>query len=230
MESNFFIALFSAFWFGILTSISPCPLATNIAAISYIGKETENIKKSFLMGAFYSLGRTFVYLFLAFIFLYGALNIPFLANFLQKNMNKILGPIFIIVAMFLFEMFSFSFNLFSGSYDKLQKRVSSKGIFGAFLLGVLFALSFCPVSAALFFGSLLPLAAKFSSAFFMPIVYGVGTALPVILFGIVIAFFNTRVGTAFNKVKKIEFWAQRITAIIFLALGFYFSIKYIYMT
>jgi cytochrome c biogenesis protein CcdA len=225
--SEFIIAAGSAFWLGILTSISPCPLATNIAAISYIGRRMGNSRQVFLTGVLYTLGRTLAYLGLAFVLVASVLSVPQISLFLQKYMHLFLGPILIIVGMFLLQLIQFNMSG-GGMSERLQKRVDAIGIWGALLLGAVFALSFCPVSAALYFGSLIPLALKVNSSVVLPVIYGIGTALPVMVFAVLLARSAQSVGKAYNILAKIEWWARIITGWIFILLGIYFSLKYIF--
>lgn len=217
----------AALWLGILTSISPCPLATNIAAISYIGRRVDSSREVFLSGLLYTLGRMLAYLALAIILVASVLSVPQISMFLQKYMHILLGPILILVGMFLLGLIQFSMGN-SGISEKTQKRVDSLGIWGALFLGFIFALSFCPTSAALFFGSLIPLSLEANSSVAMPVIYGAGTALPVLVFAVLIALSAQSVGKAFNVLSKIEWWARRITGIVFLLIGIYFSLKYIF--
>ncbi len=224
---SFAVALGSAIWLGILTSISPCPLATNIAAITYIGRQVDSPRKVLAAGLLYTLGRTVTYLVLGILIVASVLSIPELAMFLQQNMNKFLGPILIVVGMFLLELISIDLtrgNIGAG----MQGKADRFGIWGAGLLGLLFALSFCPVSAALFFGSLIPLAVNSQSSIVMPTVYGVGTALPVIAFAFVIALSARMVGVIFDRLKTFEKWARRITGVVFIAVGIYYVLTYIF--
>ena len=200
MES-FILPLLSAFWLGILTSISPCPLATNIAAISYISRNVTDRRYVFMSGLFYTIGRTLAYLVLGIILVASLLSISELSSVLQKYMNRLLGPILIIAGLFLVEFIKFTPSG-SGLSDKMQKRVERWGIWGALLLGILFALSFCPVSAALFFGSLIPLALKHNSGFVFPSIYGIGTGLPVFVFAILIALGSKSIGVTFQSYTK----------------------------
>ena len=216
----------SALWLGILTSISPCPLATNIAAISYIGKRVADPRMVVLSGLLYMLGRMLAYLGLGILIVASVLSIPDLAYFLQKYMNQFLGPILIVVGIFLLGIIRFSLPG-GGISEKMQKRVASCGIWGAGLLGILFALSFCPVSAALFFGSLIPLAVKHNSSYALPSIYGIGTALPVIVFAFIIGFGTHYLSRVFNKITKIEMWARKITGVIFIIAGIYYILIYI---
>jgi len=214
-------------WLGILTSISPCPLATNIAAISYISKKVKNPRAVFFTGLLYALGRMLTYLVIAVLLVQGLLAIPAVSNFLQIYMNKILGPLLIIAGMFLLDLLSFS-SQGGGLSDGLQKRVERSGIWGAAILGIIFALSFCPVSAALFFGSLIPLAVKYKSAFILPSVYGLGTGLPVLVFAVLIATGANRVARAYDKLVPLEKWARRATGIVFVLVGIYLCIVHIF--
>ncbi|HUT89440.1 MAG TPA: aromatic aminobenezylarsenical efflux permease ArsG family transporter [Thermoguttaceae bacterium] len=217
----------SALWLGILTSISPCPLATNIAAISYIGRRVSSTREVFLTGLLYTLGRTLAYLALAMVLVATALSVPQISLFLQKYMHLLLGPILILVGMFLLGLIQFSMGG-SGVSERMQKRVDALGIWGALLLGIVFALSFCPTSAALFFGSLIPLSLSANSSVTLPVIYGIGTAVPVLVFAVLIAVSAQSVGKAFNVLSKIEWWARMITGSIFVLAGIYFALKYIF--
>jgi cytochrome c-type biogenesis protein len=225
MES-FLLALVSALWLGILTSISPCPLATNVAAISFIGNKISRPSTVFLSGLLYILGRMLTYIVIAIIIVASAVTIPKLSLFLQNQMNKIMGPLLIIVGIFLLGAFRFSFGG-SKMTERVSKKMAAWGFWGALPMGVVFALSFCPVSAALFFGSLLPLALQHQSSVILPTAYGIGTALPVIVFAVIIALGAHSLGTAFNRLTKFELWARRITGVVFILAGIYYILAHI---
>ena len=213
--TEYVVGIGSALWLGILTSISPCPLATNIASISYIGRKVGNSRQVFLTGLLYTLGRTVAYLALAIVLVASVLSVPQIAMFLQKYMHLVLGPILIIVGMFLLGLIELNMGG-KGMGEGLQKRVDAMGIWGALLLGIVFALTFCPTSAALFFGSLVPLSLKVNSSVVLPVVYGVGTAPPVMVFAVILATSAQSVGKAYNVLAKIEWWARMLTGVIFI--------------
>ncbi len=217
----------SAFWFGILTSISPCPMATNIAAISYIGKHVESQRKLMLSGIFYTLGRMISYTGISLIVIAGLLSIPHVSFFLQEHMNKLLGPTLLIAGIFLLEVIPFSIPDVL-PHEKLSRLAEKGSVMGAGLLGIVFALSFCPVSAALFFGSLIPISIKHHSCFLFPSLYGIGTGLPVFVFAMVMGISTQFVGKAFNKVTQFELWARRITGVVFIVVGIYYSLIYLF--
>jgi len=225
--AEFLFGLASAFWLGILTSISPCPLATNIAAISYVGRRVEAPGKVFLSGLLYTTGRTLTYLVLGVFLVSSLLSAPHISHFLQKYMNQVLGPILILVGMLLTGLITLNLSG-PGVSQEMQRRVDALGMWGALLLGVLFAMSFCPVSAALFFGSLLPLALSCESGVIVPSVYGVATGLPVLVFSSLIALGAKRVGDAYNKLVSFESWARFVTGIIFILVGLHYSFTYIF--
>ncbi len=225
--TEFIVGAGSAFWLGILTSISPCPLATNIAAISYIGRKVGNSRQVFLTGLLYTIGRTLAYLGLAFVLVASVLSVPQISLFLQKYMHLVLGPLLIVVGMFLLGLIELSMGG-GGMGEGLQKRVDALGVWGALLLGVVFALTFCPTSAALFFGSLVPLSLKVNSSVALPAIYGVGTALPVMVFAVLLATSAQSVGKAYKVLAKIEWWARTLTGWIFVLLGIYFSLKHVF--
>lgn len=225
--NEFFYGIALAVWFGILTSISPCPLATNITAISYIGKKMEHPRLVLLTGLLYTLGRSLAYLVLGILLVKSLLSAPHISYLLQKYMIKIMGPLLVLVGMLLLGLVNIGMSNSLAS-EKVMDRADRMGIWGAGLLGVVFALTFCPTSAALFFGSLLPLAVKTGSGIILPLLYGIGTALPVVVFAILIAMGTHYVAKAFHRITQIELWARRITGVIFIGTGIYFSLKYIF--
>jgi len=220
------LAGISAFWLGILTSISPCPLATNVAAVSFLSKKITEAKFVFWSGLLYTVGRMLAYVVLGVIIIYSLLSVPATANFLQKYMNKALGPVLIVVGVFLLDIFRISFPSLSIS-DSAQKRLAGSGLIGALLLGVIFALAFCPVSAALYFGSLIPLSLNTKGGSLLPLIYGVGTGLPVLIFAVLFSFGVTSVAKWFDRVAKLEKYARKVTGVIFIAAGLYFIAAHI---
>lgn len=227
MPADFFMAALTAVWLGILTSISPCPLATNIAAISFVSRNIENPRKVLGSGLLYILGRTLTYTGLGILLVYSLLSAPALSHILQKYMHLALGPILILVGMVLLELISFNLPGFGGN-ERMQSRIDSLGALGALLLGILFALSFCPVSAALFFGSLLTIAVSNESGVVLPLLYGVATGLPVAVFALLIAFGMQRLAGAFKALSGFEKWARRATGVIFICIGLYYSLTKIF--
>ena len=219
------IGLATALWLGVLTSISPCPLATNITAISFISRKFDRPGYVLFTGVLYSIGRSFTYAVLGVLLVNSLLSAPIISHWLQKYMHKLLGPILIIVAMILLNMLSLSIGR-NRLGQWCQRRAEKFGLAGSFVLGVLFALSFCPVSAALFFGSLIPLSKKYSSGIILPLLYGLGTALPVLVFGVLIATSANSLAKAFQKITQFEIWARRITGGVFLLTGIYFTFVY----
>jgi len=228
MES-FFIAIGSALWLGILTSISPCPLATNLAAISYVGKRVDRPVLVLASGLLYTLGRTLSYFLVALLVVKSLISMPSVSMFLQNNMNQILGPVLVVVGLLLLDVIPWPWTGGgSGVAEKLQSRVDKLGLWGAGLLGLVFALTFCPVSAALFFGSLIPLAVKHESSVLLPSLYGVGTALPVMVFSVILAFAANRLSKAFNVLTVLERWMRRLTAVVFIGVGAYYCLVFLF--
>lgn len=221
------VGLATAFWLGLLTSISPCPLATNIAAISFIGRRVESPRQVLLTGLLYTAGRTVAYLGLAALLVASVLSVPELSMFLQRTMNKLLGPLLILVGMFLLDLISVKLPG-SGVGQSVQKRLDGLGLWGALPLGMLFALTFCPVSAALYFGSLIPLSVQAQSTMLLPGLYGIGSALPALAFAVLIALGARSVGRAFNALTMVEWWARRGTGFVFLGIGIYYCLKFIF--
>lgn len=226
MDSTYIISLGSALWLGILTSISPCPLATNIAAVSYIGRNIDSKLTSVLSGLFYAIGRVIVYMGISIMVIGALAQVPALSMFLQTKVNLVLGPLLFITGLILLDIIKLSFGNNNHS-KKAEKLAKKRPILGSILIGALFALAFCPVSAALFFGSMLPIAIKHQSTFIIPSLYGLGTALPVIGFAVIIATGANYIGTVFNKLTQLEIWGRRVTGIIFITVGVYFTITFL---
>jgi cytochrome c-type biogenesis protein len=238
----------AALYLGVLTSISPCPLATNIAAISYIGRKVESSRLVIHAGLLYTLGRCLLYLGLAALLTTTALSIPAVSIFLQKYMHLVLGPIFLLLGMFLVGLITVTSGGTMMS-EGMQKRVDAMGIWGALLLGILFAVSFCPTSAAWFFGLLalimgseagaitgvlakvgisLPEASLPAGTVVLPLIYGVGTGLPVLIVAFLLAYSAQAVGKTYNVLSRVEWWARMVTGWTFVIVGVYFSMKYVF--
>jgi len=220
------IAFGSALWLGILTSISPCPLATNIAAVSFLSKKITHPAMVFISGLAYTLGRMVSYAVLGWIIINSLLGVPQVAQFLQKYMGKALGPLLIITGLFLLEVITMKLPGVALSQKHHNKLVES-GAMGAFVLGLIFALALCPVSAALFFGSLIPLALNSKAGTLLPFIYGVGTGLPVLIFAVAIALGVTSLSHWFNRITKFEYYTRKITGVIFIFVGLYYTGIYI---
>ena len=227
--SGYWIAAGSALWLGILTSISPCPLATNIAAISYVSRSLGQSWKTIASSLLYTLGRVLAYTSLGALIVASLLSAPGLAVGLQKYLNLFLGPLLILVGMILLGLIELPVT--SGQrIQRLREKFEKLGSLGSALLGLLFALSFCPVSAALFFGSLIPLAVKLDSSVLLPALYGVGTGVPVLVFAMLLVFGKQSVSAFFRRVTSAETWLRRITGGSILAVGIYITLQQIYLS
>ena len=218
---NYNIPILSAFLLGLMTAISPCPLATNITATSYISKNITDKRKVFLSGIVYSLGRAFSYTSIGLILFFGASK-SHLARFLQQNGEKYLGPLLIIIGLIMLNIIRLKFLQKSNFTEKLSEKFSDKGMWGSFVIGVLFALAFCPYSGALYFGILIPITISSVEGLYLPIVFAIGTGLPVILFTYLLAFAAGRVGVFYNKIKIIEKWMRYIAGVVFVLTGIYY--------
>jgi cytochrome c biogenesis protein CcdA len=218
----------SSLWLGILTSISPCPLATNIAALSFITRDVDRAPRVFASGALYTLGRAAAYTVLAALLVTSVLSAPPVSHFLQTHMGRILGPVLVLAGMALLGLIRVPGLDAVGDTARLQRRFARSGVWGAAVLGFVFALSFCPVSAALFFGSLLPLALSHESRVLLPALYGVGTAIPVIALALALTLGARRFGRIFDRTADIERWLRRGTGVVFVVTGVYLSLANIF--
>lgn len=222
-----FIGFSAALWLGILTSISPCPLASNVAAISFLSKKIAHPVLVFISGVAYTLGRMVSYALLGWVIIGSLLSVPQVAQFLQKYMGKALGPLLILTGLVLLEMITIRLPGLSMSL-KHHTKLAESGAPGAFALGFIFALAFCPISAALYFGSLIPLAINSKSGIVLPLMYGIGTGLPVLAFALAIALGVKSVSQRFRKITQLEYYTRTITGIIFILVGLYYTGTYIF--
>ncbi len=223
------IPLLTAFLLGVLTSISPCPLATNITAIAYISKEIKTVKNTLLNGLFYTLGRGISYTLLAMLIYFGLSSFK-ISNIFQGWGDKVLGPILIIIGLIMLGIIKINVGGHNDKIEKLKEWMATKGYIGSLFLGVLFALAFCPYSGVLFFGVLIPLVLNSSESLLLPPVFALGTGLPVIIFSFLIAFSMQKVSRAFQITQKIEKIMRYAVASVFLLSGIYYSqylVKYL---
>ena len=217
----------AAFSLGLLTAISPCPLATNIAAIAYISRGVGERRYAVTASALYTLGRMAAYSVLGFLIIRASLEIPGAAMFLQDTGEKVLGPILIAVGVILLNVHRFRFIAGGSGISSLGARVSRWGKIGAFLLGIVFALSFCPYSAVLYFGTLIPLSLKSTGGAALPAVFAIGTGLPVLIFGVSLSFGITRVSSWFEKLTRAQRIIRIVTSWVLIGIGVYYLILWI---
>jgi sulfite exporter TauE/SafE len=217
------IPILSAFILGLMTAISPCPLATNITAIGYISKDIENRRKVFLNGLAYTLGRAISYTSIGIILFFGAEQFQF-SGALQAWGEKLLGPLMIIIGLFMLGAFNFVKIPGMGFLSQKMESFAREGFRGALLLGLVFALAFCPYSAVLYFGMLIPMTITSTSGLFLPIVFAIATGIPVIIFAWLIAFSVSSIGGLYNKIKTFEKWFRRVVAVLFIGVGLYFVV------
>lgn len=213
----------TAFILGLMTAISPCPMATNITAIGFISKDIENRNRVFLNGLLYTLGRAVTYTLLPLIIYLGADKLKF-SGFFQLYGEKLLGPLLIIIGLFMLDLFRISFPGINGLSSKMQHKTHWS--FGnVVLLGIVFALAFCPYSGVLFFGMLVPITISSASGLYLPVIFAIATGIPVIIFAWVLAYAISKVGSFYNKIIAFELWFRRFIAVLFIGVGIYLIFK-----
>lgn len=219
---NYNIPLFTAFLLGILTSISPCPLATNITAIAYISREIKTVKNTLLNGLLYTIGRGISYTLAATLIFFGVSSFS-IASIFQGWGDKVLGPVLIVIGLVMFDVIKINPGAKNQSFEKVKDWLSQKGYIGSMLLGVLFALAFCPYSGVLFFGMFIPLVLGSSEGLLLPPLFALGTGLPVIIFSFLLAFSLSKVGKIFNIMQKIKKVMRYGIASVFIITGLYYT-------
>lgn len=213
----------TAFLLGLMTSISPCPLATNITAIGYISREIENRNRVFITGLLYTLGRALSYTVIAAVIFFGADQMQ-IGGFFQQHGEKIAGPLLLIIGLFMLDFIPVRFsglNLIN-SFIRDKKKW---GYTDAIFLGIIFALAFCPYSGVLYFGMLIPLSITSASGLYLPVVFAVATGIPVLIVAWIIAFTISGIGKAYNRLKSFELWFRKVIAVLFLVIGIYYILK-----
>ena len=220
------IPIITAIVLGLLTAISPCPLVTNITATAYISKGLTSKRMVLLNGFLYTLGRAFSYSLIGVVLFWGASKFH-VARFFQSNGEIVLAPILIFVGLMMLGVIKLNFLSKGNLTEKVSERFKNKGWLGAFVLGVLFALAFCPYSGALYFGILIPMTIASPEGLYLPIIFAIGTGLPVMLFAYLIAFSASKIGVAFNRIKKVEWVMRHVTGGVFVLAGIYYALIFL---
>jgi cytochrome c-type biogenesis protein len=208
---------------GLMTAISPCPLATNITAVGFISRDIEDRNRVFINGLLYTLGRAITYTVIALVIFLGADQLK-LSGFFQRYGEKIIGPLLIIIGLFMLDIIKIKFPGFNGLTSRIQNK-KKWGYFDAVLLGLVFALAFCPYSGVLYFGMLVPLTVASTSGLYLPIVFAIATGIPVIVFAWIIAYTISGIGGVYNKIKTFELWFRRVISVLFIIVGIYYIIR-----
>ena len=219
------IPLIAAFFIGIMMAISPCPMATNITAIAYISRNLEHGKKTLLVGIFYTLGRALTYVALASLIVWFGINVQMIALGLQRYGEALLGPLLLAIGLVMLGVIRIGTGKGSQRLEKFKETLSQKGLLGSFLLGVVFALAFCPFSAVLFFGMLLPLAIAGGDGIIIPSVFAFASGLPVIIASLLLAYSVSTLGIVMGRVQVFEKWMRGAVALVFIITGVYYTLS-----
>lgn len=222
MLENSTFPILTAFILGLMTAISPCPLATNITAIGFISKDIESQRKVFVNGLVYTLGRAISYTTIGLLFFFGASQFKF-SGFFQQWGEKLLGPLLIIIGLFMLGILKLKIPGIGSLTEKMETK-SNSGFWGVLLLGMVFALAFCPYSGVLYFGMLIPMTISSASGLYLPLFFAIATGIPVIIFAWLIAFSVGSIGNVYNKLKTFELWFRRVVAVLFIVVGLYYII------
>ena len=220
--SNSSLPVVTSFILGLMTAISPCPLATNITAIGFISKDVEDRRRVFINGLIYTLGRAITYTGLAIIIFIGADQFE-VSGLFQKYGEKVIGPLLIVIGLLMLDVLRIKFPGVGNLTQKFQNQ-SKHSYWDVLILGVVFALAFCPYSGVLYFGMLIPMTVSSASGLYLPIVFAMATGIPVIIFAWLIAYTVSGVGKLYNNLKTFEIWFRRIISVLFIGVGIYYII------
>jgi cytochrome c-type biogenesis protein len=220
LVANSSILIVTAFVLGLLTAISPCPMATNITAIGFISKDVEDRRRVFINGLVYTAGRALAYTLLAVVLFFSADQLK-ISGFFQQYGEKFIGPLLIIIGVLMLDVLKIKFPGFSKLTGKMQKK-GFKNYWDVLLLGFVFALAFCPYSGVLYFGMLIPMTISSASGLYLPVVFAIATGIPVIIFAWLLAYTVSGVGGLYNKMKVFEVWFRRVISVLFIGVGIYY--------
>jgi cytochrome c biogenesis protein CcdA len=217
-------AVVAATWLGLMTSVSPCPLATNMAAVSFLARRLESRRRAVMGVLAYAGGRALAYAIVGALVAWGIAAAPQTSAVLQRYLEPFVGPLLIMVGLVLLGWIPLRVN-FGPARPGATESIADRGLPGAFLLGALFALTFCPTSAALFFGSLLPVALTSPTQLPLFVIYGFATAVPV---GIVALAVLVGANSGARLVGGIQRWQgplQTVNAWLIVAIGAYLTLS-----
>lgn len=213
----------TAFLLGLLTAISPCPLATNIAAVGFIGRNIENRRLVFINGLLYTLGRVLSYTLLG-VVLIMILREGSSMFGIQKTIGTwgelLIGPMLLIIGLFM--IWGDRLNLPKFGFNSNAEGLARKGGAGALLIGVLFALAFCPTSGVFYFGMLIPMSATATAGYLFPAVFAIATAIPVLIVAWILAFSVQQMSSFYGRIKTVQKWLNLIVGILFIVIGIYY--------
>jgi cytochrome c-type biogenesis protein len=205
---------------GLMTAISPCPLATNISAIGFISRNIENRRRVFINGLVYTLGRAISYTGLALIIFFGASKMH-VSMIFQGWGERLLGPVLILVGLLMLDIIKIKLPGFSGLTNKIGEN-GKESYWSTLLLGMVFALAFCPYSGVLYFVMLIPMTVTSVGGLYLPVLFAIATGLPVIIFAWLLAYAVGNVGKLYNRIKLFELWFRRLVSVFFIAVGIYY--------
>jgi cytochrome c-type biogenesis protein len=215
------LPLLAAFLVGLVAAVGPCPIATNIAALSYTAQQFSHRGAVLAAAALYTVGRATGYTVVGVLVLAAGARIGRVASGLQDAGDVLLGPFLILAGLVLLDVIHLRAVNPSAAWLRTQQRIAQWRGGGAFVLGFLFALAFCPYSATLFFGVLIPLAMRTSYGVALPVAFGIGTAMPVLVFGVPLALGIERAAVGLNQLGRVEKIVRKVAGWLFIGAGLY---------
>jgi cytochrome c biogenesis protein CcdA len=218
--TDYHVALGSALVLGAMTTLHPCPLAVNAAAVSLLAGWSGERRSASRRIAAFVVGYCLTFATLALLLAGTSLRLPVVASALTRATAVFLGPLLVVVGMVHADVLPWPGSN-RGNRRLLDRRARTLGGYG---LGAVLALSFCPATAALFFGLLLPLAVQYRAPVAFAAAYAIGAALPLVAVAGVAARGTTALG--------LDRWAHRLPWVIgWLAIiaGIAISVRDVYL-
>jgi sulfite exporter TauE/SafE len=227
------VPLLAALALGLLMAISPCTLATSVAAIVFIAGDPAFRWRSIAIGGLYTLGRLATYVALTFLIVWFGLNSRELAVFFQQHGERLIAPVLIPAGLWLLGVVPANRVPWPGVLTRMHEHFSrpfpGRPGLSAFLLGIFFSLSFCPINVVIFFGLLVPLAYRSGDALLIPAVFALAGTLPVLLASLILATSARHIGQTLTTLQDLNLWMQRAAGLVFLAVGVYYLPRFLGM-
>lgn len=222
------VPILTALLLGVLTSVSPCTFTTNVMVLAFIGKNVEGGgRRAFVNGLVYCLGRIITYyvlgLLCVFLLRKGADTFG-VQTVVSDYGGFILAPTLIIFGLFM--LFGDRLHLGKFGFKATERSKRLTGTIGALVLGLLFALAFCPISGMFYFAMLIPMSAVEPDGYLFPLVFAIGSSVIVVLIAWIVSFCMSRLSRFYNRVTVFQKWANIVVGIAFIIVGLYYFCVY----
>lgn len=217
--------LVSAVLFGLIGATSPCQLTTNLSAIAYVSRRPGE-GRAWMEAVTYTLGKVLVYTAAGGAVIALGLEIQSSTVPVVVVARKLLGPLLIVIGLMFLGLLNLRMSAGERLTEAIQRRISVRGAWGAFLMGVVFSFAFCPTLFLLFFGLTIPLGLRSEAGLLVPGLFAVGTALPLLAYAGLLAAGSGLAGGYALRLSRGYPVVRRIAGVIFILAGINDTLTY----